>query len=56
MTPLHCTASNGHAECVDFLLSKSAQFLLNSDNETFFDLAIMKKQKHVCLTVIAHER
>lgn len=56
MTPLHYAASEGHAECVDFLLSNSAQFLLNSDNHTFLDLAIMKKQKHVCLAVIAHER
>jgi ankyrin repeat protein len=56
MTPLHYAASDGHAECVDLILSKSAQMLNNTDGETFFDLAIMKKQKHVCLTIIAHER
>jgi ankyrin repeat protein len=56
MTPLHCAASAGHAECVDLLLSKSAEFLKNTDGETFFDLAIMKKQKHVCLAIIAHDR
>ena len=56
ITPLHCAASAGHVECVDLLLSKSAQFLTNVDGETFFDLAIMKKQKDVCLTIIAHER
>ncbi len=56
MTPLHCAALAGHVECVDLLLSKSAQFLTNTDGETFFDLAIMKKQKHVCLTIIAHDR
>ncbi len=56
MTPLHCAASAGHAECIDLLLSKDAQFLTNTDGETFFDLAIIKKQKDVCLTIIAHER
>ena len=56
MTPLHCAAAAGHPECVDLLLSKSAEFLTNTDDETFFDLAIMKKQKHVCLTIIAHDR
>jgi integrin-linked kinase len=56
MTPLHYAASAGHAECVDLLLSKNAQFTTNVDGETFFDLAIIKKQKHVCLTIIAHER
>jgi integrin-linked kinase len=56
MTPLHCAALAGHVECVDLLLSKSAQFSTNTDGETFFDLAIMKKQKHVCLTIIAHQR
>ncbi len=56
MTPLHCAASAGHVECVDLLLSKNAQFLTNIDGETFFDLAIIKKQKDVCLTIIAHER
>jgi ankyrin repeat protein len=56
MTPLHYASSAGHSQCVDLLLSKNAQFLTNTDNETFFDLAIMKKQKHVCLTIIAHDR
>jgi integrin-linked kinase len=56
MTPLHCAALAGYVECVDLLLSKSAQFSTNTDGETFFDLAIMKKQKHVCLTIIAHQR
>jgi len=56
MTPLHCAAAAGHAECVDLLLSKNAQFLINTDGETFLDLAIIKKQEHVCLTIIAHER
>ncbi|CAF1483084.1 unnamed protein product [Adineta steineri] len=56
MTPLHCAALAGHVECVDLLLSKSAEFLKNIDDETFFDLAIMKKQKDVCLAIINHER
>jgi ankyrin repeat protein len=56
MTPLHYASSAGHSQCVDLLLSKNAQFLTNTDDETFFDLAIMKKQKHVCLTIIAHDR
>ena len=56
MTSLHCAAATGHPECVDLLLSRSAEFIVNADGETFFDLAIMKKQKHVCLTIIAHER
>ena len=56
MTPLHYAALAGHSQCVDLLLSKDAQFLTNLDEETFFDLAIMKKQRYVCLTIIAHER
>ena len=56
MTPLHCASSAGHAECVDLLLTKDAQLLINIYSETFFDCAIIKKQKHVCLTIIAHER
>ena len=56
MTPLHCAAAAGHVECVDLLLSKSAQFLVNIEGETFLDLAIIQKQKDVCLTIIAHDR
>ena len=56
MTPLHCAAATGHVECVDLLLSKSAEFLNNNQGDSFFDLAVHKKQKDVCLTVIAHER
>ncbi len=56
MTPLHLAASAGHIDCVDLFLSKSAQFLPNNDGETFFDLAILSKQKDVCLTIISHDR
>lgn len=56
MTPLHFAAAAGHAECVDLLMSKLAKFLTNNDGETFFDMAIMKKQKDICLTIIAHDR
>jgi ankyrin repeat protein len=56
MTPLHCASSAGHVECVDLLLTKAAEFLINADGETFLDLAIMAKQKEVCLRIIAHER
>ena len=56
MTPLHCAAAAGHVECVDLLLSKSAEFLVNIEADTFFDLAIMMKQKDVCLAIIAHDR
>jgi ankyrin repeat protein len=56
MSSLHLAASAGHVDCVDLLLSKSAQFLMNIDNETFFDLAILRKQKDVCLTIIGHDR
>ena len=56
MTPLHLAAADGHVDCVDLLLSKAAQFLSNADAETFFDLAIKKKQKDVCLTIIGHDR
>lgn len=56
MTPLHLAASAGHVDCVDLLLTKSAQFPPNIHNETFFDLAIFRKQKNVCLTVISHDR
>lgn len=56
MTPLHSAAAAGHVECVDLLLSKSAEFLSNTEGDTFLDLAIVSKQKEVCLTVIAHER
>ena len=56
MTPLHLAAAAGFVDCVDLLLTKSAQFLTNIDSETFFDLAIMKKQKDVCLTIISHDR
>ncbi|CAF4381737.1 unnamed protein product [Rotaria socialis] len=56
VTPLHLAAAAGFAECVDLLLSKSAKILTNLDGETFFDLAIMKKQKDVCLTIITHDR
>ncbi|UJR31398.1 hypothetical protein I4U23_018892 [Adineta vaga] len=56
MTPLHCAAAAGHVECIDLLLSKSAEFITNVDGETFFDLAIMKKQKDVCLAIIGHKR
>jgi ankyrin repeat protein len=56
MTPLHLAASGGYVDCVDLLLTKSAQFLTNTDGETFFDLAIMQKQKDACLTIISHDR
>ncbi len=56
MTPLHLAAAGGFVDCVDLLLSKSAQFSTNIDGETFFDLAIIRKQKDVCLTIIAHDR
>ena len=56
MTPLHLAASAGFVDCVDLLLTKSAQFLTNIHSETFFDLAIIRKQKDVCLTVISHDR
>ena len=56
MTPLHCAAAAGHVECVDLLLSKAAEFVTNVEGETFFDLAIMKKQKEVCLAIINHAR
>ncbi len=56
MTPLHLAASAGYVDGVDLLLSKSAKFLTNVDGETFFDLAIMRKQKDVCLTIISHDR
>ena len=56
MTPLHLAAARGYVDCVDLLLTKSAQFLTNMDGETFFDLAIVRKQKDVCLTIIAHDR
>ncbi|CAF1429668.1 unnamed protein product [Adineta ricciae] len=56
MTPLHCAAAAGHVECVDLLLSKAAEFVTNADGETFFDLAIMKRQKDVCLAIIDHKR
>lgn len=56
MTPLHYAASIGHAKCVDLLLTKNAQILTNVDGETFFDLAINRRQKHVCLAIIAHDR
>jgi ankyrin repeat protein len=56
MTPLHLAAAAGHVDCVDLLLSKSAQFLTNTDDETFFDLAILQRQKDVCLTIIGHDR
>jgi ankyrin repeat protein len=56
MTPLHCAASSGHADCVDLLLSKAAQFLNDCHGDSFLDLAISKKKKDVCLTVIAHDR
>ncbi|CAF1093211.1 unnamed protein product [Rotaria sordida] len=56
MTPLHLAASAGYVDCVDLLLSKSAKFLINIDGETFFDLAIIQKQKDICLTIIAHDR
>ena len=56
MTPLHLAAAEGHVDCVDLLLSKAAQFLTNTNGETFFDLAIKKKQKDVCLAIIGHDR
>ncbi|CAF4540096.1 unnamed protein product, partial [Rotaria sp. Silwood2] len=56
MTPLHLAAAAGYVDCVDLLLSKSATFLTNTDGETFFDLAIIQKQKDICLTIIAHDR
>lgn len=56
MTPLHLAAAAGYVDGVDLLLTKSAQMLTNVDGETFFDLAIMNKQKDVCLTIIAHDR
>ncbi|CAF0765651.1 unnamed protein product [Adineta steineri] len=56
MTPLHLAAAAGYVDCVDLLVSKSAQFLTNTDGETFVDLAISRKQKDVCLTLIAHDR
>ena len=56
MTPLHLAAVAGYVEGVELLLTKSAQFLTTVDGETFFDLAIMHKQRDVCLTIIAHER
>lgn len=56
MTPLHLAAFAGHVDCVNLLLTKLAQFAKNNDGETFFDLAIQRKQKDVCLTVITHER
>lgn len=56
MTPIHYAAAAGHADCVDILLTESAKFLLNSQQETFFDLAIIHKQKAVCLTIISHDR
>ncbi|CAF1563132.1 unnamed protein product [Rotaria sp. Silwood1] len=56
MTPLHLAAAGGYVDCVDLLLSKSATFLTNTDGETFFDLAILQKQKDICLTIIAHDR
>lgn len=56
MTPLHYAAAAGHVDCVDILLSQSAEFLINSQQETFFDLAIANKQKDVCLAIIAHDR
>lgn len=56
MTPLHLAAVGGYVDCVDLLLSKSAKFLTNADDETFFDLAINNKRKDICLTIIAHDR
>ena len=56
MTPLHLAAAAGYVDGVDLLMTKSAQFLTNTDGETFLDLAIQRKQKDVCLTIIAHDR
>ncbi|CAF0983219.1 unnamed protein product [Adineta ricciae] len=56
MTPLHLAAAAGYVDGVDLLMTKSAQFLTNTDGETFLDLAIQRKQKEVCLTIIAHDR
>ena len=56
MTPLHLASAGGYVDCVDLLLSKSAKFATNVEGETFLDLAIMHKQKDICLTVIAHDR
>ncbi|CAF0829944.1 unnamed protein product [Didymodactylos carnosus] len=56
MTLLHCAACNGHVDTVVLLLSNNCDFVTNNNNETFFDMAIQKKQREVCLAIIAHER
>ncbi len=56
MTPLCVAALAGHSQIVTLLLTEGAMISMNKSGTTFFDLALQKHHKHVCLAAIQHDR
>ena len=55
-TPLHLASIEGHVSSVTMLMTSGAEFTKNNSNDHFFDLAIKKEHKDVCVAIISHER
>lgn len=46
MTPLHCAAGKGHAECIKLLVAESPSMIDNIDNSTYTALHHAAKNDH----------
>ena len=55
-TALHLAADEGHVSAVAMLLTSGAEIAPNKTGERFFDLAIRREHKDVCVAIISHER
>ena len=55
-TALHLAADEGHVSAVTMLMTSGAEFKMNHNGERFFDMAIRKEHKDVCVAIVSHER